>query len=180
MFSLTVSTLLWADLSNPYVWTVLLVTGGFGMIGFADDYLKLTKRNTKGLSGKLKLAAQLVISGSAAAVIMTTADPALATGVSVPFFKDLLIDLGILFIPFAMVVMTGSSNAVNLTDADQNGHPDYVDTVADVFDDVWQEEVTGLGYRAPPPDADGVYDIYIRDLSSTGQFGVTLRLGRRL
>ena len=116
LFSLTVSTLLWADLSNPYVWTVLLVTGGFGMIGFADDYLKLTKRNTQGLSGKLKLAAQLVISGSAAAVIMTTADPALATGVSVPFFKDLLIDLGILFIPFAMVVMTGSSNAVNLTD----------------------------------------------------------------
>jgi phospho-N-acetylmuramoyl-pentapeptide-transferase len=116
LFSLTVSTLLWADLSNPYVWTVLLVTGGFGMIGFADDYLKLTKRNTKGLPGKLKLAAQLVISGSAAAVIMTTADPALATGVSVPFFKDLLIDLGILFIPFAMIVMTGSSNAVNLTD----------------------------------------------------------------
>ena len=116
LFSLTVSTLLWADLSNPYVWTVLLVTGGFGMIGFADDYLKLTKRNTKGLPGKLKLAAQLVISGSAAAVIMTTADPRLATGVSVPFFKDLLIDLGILFIPFAMIVMTGSSNAVNLTD----------------------------------------------------------------
>ena len=50
LFSLTVSTLLWADLSNPYVWTVLLVTGGFGLIGFADDYLKLTKRNTKGLS----------------------------------------------------------------------------------------------------------------------------------
>ena len=116
LFSLTMSTLLWADLSNPYVWTVLLVTGGFGMIGFADDYLKLTKRNTKGLPGKLKLAAQFVISGSAAAVIMTTADPALATGVSVPFFKDLLIDLGILFIPFAMIVMTGSSNAVNLTD----------------------------------------------------------------
>ena len=116
LFSLTVSTLLWADLSNLYVWTVLLVTGGFGLIGFADDYLKLTKRNTKGLSGKLKLVAQLAISGSAAAVIMTTADPALATGVSVPFFKDLLIDLGILFIPFAMIVMTGSSNAVNLTD----------------------------------------------------------------
>jgi phospho-N-acetylmuramoyl-pentapeptide-transferase len=116
LFSLTVSTLLWADLSNPYVWTVLLVTGGFGLIGFADDYLKLTKRNTKGLSGKVKLAAQLAISGTAAAVIMTTADPALATGISVPFFKDLLIDLGILFIPFAMIVMTGSSNAVNLTD----------------------------------------------------------------
>ena len=71
LFSLTVSTLLWADLSNLYVWTVLLVTGGFGLIGFADDYLKLTKRNTKGLSGKLKLVAQLAISGSAAAVIMT-------------------------------------------------------------------------------------------------------------
>lgn len=116
LFSLTVSTLLWADLSNPYVWTVLLVTGGFGMIGFADDYLKLTKRNTKGLSSKLKLAAQLVISGAAAAVIMATTEPDLATGISVPFFKGLLIDLGILFIPFAMLVMTGSSNAVNLTD----------------------------------------------------------------
>lgn len=116
LFSLTVSTTLWADLSNPYVWTVLLVTGGFGLIGFADDYLKLTKRNTKGLSGKIKLLAQLIISFSAAVTIMNTTAAPLGDGLAVPFFKDLLIDLGLFFIPFAMFVMTGASNSVNLTD----------------------------------------------------------------
>lgn len=116
LFSLTVSTLLWADLSNPYVWTVLMVTAGFGLIGFADDYLKLTKRNSKGLSSRLKLIGQLTISGLAAAFIVSTTPDPLATGLAVPFFKDLLINLGIFFIPFAMIVMTGASNAVNLTD----------------------------------------------------------------
>jgi hypothetical protein len=65
------------------------------------------------------------------------------------------------------------AHAVNPTDADQNGHPDYVDTVADVFDEVWRKEVDDLGYQPPPSDSDGLYDIYIRDLSSTAQFGVT-------
>ena len=92
------------------------MTVGVGVSGCAGEYLTLTKRNTKGGSEKLKLAAQCAICGPAASIIITATHPALATGVSVPFFKDLLIDLGILFIPFAMIVMTGSSNAVNLTD----------------------------------------------------------------
>jgi len=116
LFSLTVSTMLWADLSNPYVWTVLLVTVGFGAIGFADDFLKLTKRNPKGLSSRLKLIGQLGVSFTAALVIMMTMPPPLNDGLSLPFLKDFLIDLGPVFIPFAMIVMTGASNAVNLTD----------------------------------------------------------------
>ena len=116
LFALTVSTLLWADLSNPYVWTVLLVTGGFGLIGFGDDYLKLTKRNARGLPSRWKFAGQLAISFVAAVAIMTTTPANLADGLAVPFFKDLLLNLGLFFIPFAMLVMTGASNAVNLTD----------------------------------------------------------------
>ncbi len=116
ILSLTVSTLLWADLSNSYVWTVLLVTGGFGLIGFGDDYLKITKRNPKGLSSKFKFLAQLLVSAVAAVVIVSSTPAHLSEGLAVPFFKDLLLDLGIFFIPFAMIVMTGASNAVNLTD----------------------------------------------------------------
>ncbi len=116
ILSLTVSTLLWADLSNSYVWTVLLVTGGFGLIGFGDDYLKITKRNPKGLSSKFKFLAQLLVSAVAAIVIASSTPTHLSEGLAVPFFKDLLLDLGIFFIPFAMIVMTGASNAVNLTD----------------------------------------------------------------
>lgn len=116
LFSLTTSTVLWADLSNPFVWTVLLVTGGFGMIGFIDDYMKLTKRNPKGVSSRAKLLGQLGVSLTAALVIMSNTPDPLSTGLAVPFFKDLLINLGIFFVPFAMLVMTGASNAVNLTD----------------------------------------------------------------
>lgn len=116
LFSITASTVLWADLSNPFVWTVLMVTVGFGLIGFVDDYLKLTKRNPKGASGRLKLGCQLAVSFAAAMVILNHSPESLAAGLSVPFFKDLLLDLGLFFIPFAMFVMTGASNAVNLTD----------------------------------------------------------------
>ena len=116
LFSLTASTLLWADLSNSYVWTVLLVTSGFGAIGFADDYLKLTKRNPKGLASRTKFLGQLLVSGLAGAAIMATTAAPLNDGVALPFVKDVLIDLGVLFLPFAMIVMTGASNAVNLTD----------------------------------------------------------------
>ena len=112
-----VTTLLWADLTNRYVWVVLLVTIGYGAIGFGDDFLKLTKRNTKGLPGRVKLLAQIGIGVVAAAIVIwrpagAAARPALA----VPFFKDLLIQLGWFFLPFAMLVMVGASNAVNLTD----------------------------------------------------------------
>jgi phospho-N-acetylmuramoyl-pentapeptide-transferase len=116
LIAITVSTLLWADLSNRLVWIVLLVTIGFGLIGFADDYLKLTKRDSQGLPGKLKLLAQLIISLTAASAVAVLMPAELATNLAVPFFKDLLVPLGLLFWPFAVLVLVGASNAVNLTD----------------------------------------------------------------
>ncbi len=117
MIPFFISTLLWADLSNAYVWVVLFVTLGFGLVGFADDYLKLTKRNTKGVSGRLRLSIQAVVAGIAAYFISSLAAPELANTLAVPFFKDVLIQLGlILFIAFSVLVMVGAANAVNLTD----------------------------------------------------------------
>ncbi|EKE76007.1 MULTISPECIES: phospho-N-acetylmuramoyl-pentapeptide-transferase [Oceanibaculum] len=116
LLALVVSTLLWADLRNLHVWTVLLVTCGFGLIGFFDDFLKLTKRNAKGLPGRLKLAGQISVSLAAAIMFAWISEPALSTSLAVPFFKALLIDLGWFFIVFAALVMVGASNAVNLTD----------------------------------------------------------------
>jgi phospho-N-acetylmuramoyl-pentapeptide-transferase len=116
LLALGVSTLLWADLRNGYVWAVLLVTLGFGAIGFVDDWLKVTKRNTKGVSGRQKLIAQALI-GLAAAIWITWMLPApLADKLALPVFKELLIPFGILFPLLAMLVMVGASNAVNLTD----------------------------------------------------------------
>lgn len=116
LISVTISTLLWADLSNPYVWFVLTVMIGFGAIGFVDDYLKLTHRNTKGLSGRKKLLWQILISFVVAIGIVLTLPDGLYDTLALPFAKSLLIPLGVLFVPFAMVVMIGASNAVNLTD----------------------------------------------------------------
>jgi phospho-N-acetylmuramoyl-pentapeptide-transferase len=116
LLAVSVSTLLWADLSNVYVWIVLLVTIGFGAIGFADDYLKLTKRNSKGLSSRRKLFWQAVISVAAAAAIQYVAPANLSGQVAVPFFKNILIDAGVLYVPFVLLVLIGASNAVNLTD----------------------------------------------------------------
>lgn len=116
LIAITISTLLWADLKNGYVWAVLLVTGGFGMVGFVDDYLKLTKRNTKGLPGKAKLVAQILIGGAATFWVMQIGPDGMATHLAVPFFKSLLVNFGWFFLPFAIFVMVGASNAVNLTD----------------------------------------------------------------
>jgi phospho-N-acetylmuramoyl-pentapeptide-transferase len=116
LLALTLATLLWVDLRNGYVWVVLIVTLGFGIVGFLDDYLKLTKRNSKGLSGRVKLLAQCLIGLSAAFVIISITSPPLATGVAIPVLKDVLIPLGMAFPVFAMLVMVGASNAVNLTD----------------------------------------------------------------
>ncbi|HEX6103503.1 MAG TPA: phospho-N-acetylmuramoyl-pentapeptide-transferase [Alphaproteobacteria bacterium] len=116
LLALAISTLLWADLGNRYVWIVLWVTIGYGAIGFGDDFLKLTKRNSKGLPGRMKLALQVGIGLIAAMSIMVVAPEELATELAVPFLKDVLIHLGILFVPFAALVMVGASNAVNLTD----------------------------------------------------------------
>jgi phospho-N-acetylmuramoyl-pentapeptide-transferase len=116
LLSVTISTLLWADLTNAYMWIVLLVMLGFGAVGFGDDFLKLTKRNSKGLSSKKKLAGQAVVSVVAALLIQHEAPAGLSGQVAVPFFKHILIDAGILYIPFVLVVMVGASNAVNFTD----------------------------------------------------------------
>jgi phospho-N-acetylmuramoyl-pentapeptide-transferase len=114
--AMTISTLLWADLLNPYVWAALFVTLGYGALGFGDDYLKLTKRNTKGLSGRLKLVGQAGIGLVASAWIAWHIGGALGTGIAIPDFKNLMIPLGLAFPLFGMLVMMGASNAVNLTD----------------------------------------------------------------
>src|SRR3546814_76068 len=93
-----------------------MVTAGFGLVGFADDYLKLTRRNSKGLAGRYKMLGQIVISAIAAVAVSAVMQGPLSTSMTVPFLKDVLINLGWFFIPFAVVVMTGASNAVNLTD----------------------------------------------------------------
>ena len=113
--ALGISTLLWADLRNGYVWAVLLVTFGFGAVGFFDDYMKLTKRG-KGVSGRLRLLIEFAIALAAVTwVVWLTREP-LSTSLAVPFFKSFLRDLGYFFFPFAMFVVVGSANAVNLTD----------------------------------------------------------------
>ena len=116
LLGIVVAVLLWADLSNAYVWIVLLVTVGFGVIGLADDYLKLTKRNTRGLPGRMKLLFQTLIAGGAVAWFIAVTPAPLDTGLAIPFFKDVLIGLGLFLIPFGIVVIVGASNAVNLTD----------------------------------------------------------------
>ncbi len=116
LIALILSTALWADLRNGYIWAALGVTIGYGIIGFIDDYLKVTKRNHKGLSGKLKLSLQIIIALAAALWIMKLTRDPLSTSLAIPFFKDVLLDLGWFFIPFAAFVMVGASNAVNLTD----------------------------------------------------------------
>ncbi len=116
LVSLTASTLLWADLRNGYVWAVLLLTLGYGGVGFLDDYLKLSRRNTKGVSVRGKLLAQLVLGlGCAVWIWLLTREP-LGSSLTVPVFKDVLIPLSFLFPLIGMIVMIGSSNAVNLTD----------------------------------------------------------------
>ncbi len=116
LLAVTLSTMFWADLRNGFVWIVLFVTVGFGAIGFADDYLKLTRRNSKGLPGRLKLVAQILIGLIAAYVIMRLSPAPLDDSLAVPFFKALLVHLGWFFLPIAAFVMVGASNAVNLTD----------------------------------------------------------------
>ena len=116
LFALTVATVLWADLTNGYVWVALGVTITYGTIGFLDDYLKVLHRNSAGLSSKLKLGLQTAIAIAAGLWIMRLLPEPLSTTLAVPFFKSLLIDLGWMFPAFAVVVMVGASNAVNLTD----------------------------------------------------------------
>jgi phospho-N-acetylmuramoyl-pentapeptide-transferase len=114
--SLAISTLLWVDLHNGYVWPVLFVTLGYGALGFWDDFQKVTKRNTRGVSGRTKLVVQATIGLVAAIWIMSMERGPLSMAVTFPVFKDAAIQLGYAFPLFAMFVMVGASNAVNLTD----------------------------------------------------------------
>ncbi|MCR6632624.1 MAG: phospho-N-acetylmuramoyl-pentapeptide-transferase [Magnetospirillum sp.] len=116
LIALTVATLLWADLRSHYVWIVLMVTLGYGGIGFMDDFLKVSKKNPKGLPGKLKLVGQIGIALIAAGWIYAIQREPMAGSLAVPFLKSVLLQLGWFFIPFAVFVIIGASNAVNLTD----------------------------------------------------------------
>ena len=111
-----VSTLLWARLDNGFVWIVLLVTMGFGAIGFADDFAKVSKQNTAGVSGKVRLGLGFLIAAIASYAAYSLHPAELQNQLALPIFKDVLINLGFLFIPFAVIVIVGSANAVNLTD----------------------------------------------------------------
>lgn len=118
ILSVLISTFLWADLSNRFVWVVILVTIGFAVLGFIDDYKKLTKRSSNGISGKIKLLFQIVLSVGIAIWIVdiSSSYSQNSTYIAFPFFKDFLLDLGYFYVFFAAFVMVGSSNAVNLTD----------------------------------------------------------------
>jgi phospho-N-acetylmuramoyl-pentapeptide-transferase len=114
LLSLLISVLLWSNLDNRCVWRVTFVTVAYGLLGFADDYLKVTKRNSKGLSGRLKLLWQTGVAAVVAIAIYS--DPSFDARLAVPFFKTFQPELGILYVPLAIFVIVGTSNAVNLTD----------------------------------------------------------------
>jgi len=114
--ALLFSTLLWARLDNPYVWIVLGVTVAFGLIGFADDYAKVSKQNTKGVSSRTRFLLGLVIAALACWFAAQSHPEALSGQLALPVFKNVLLDMGLFFIPFGMIVIVGAANAVNLTD----------------------------------------------------------------
>src|SRR5512145_2816461 len=116
LVAIVASTLLWADLTNRFVWITLGVTLAFGLIGFWDDYLKLVVGNSRGLIARYKYFWQSVAGLGAAVALYATAKTPIETTLIVPFFKDVLIPLGPFFIVLAYFVIVGSSNAVNLTD----------------------------------------------------------------
>lgn len=110
-------TLLWADLTNPFIWVAVLATAAFGAIGFADDYLKVTRRSHHGLRPRYKLGLQVVAATIVGLVLLELAARDLySTRLIFPFFKNLIPDLGVFYVPFAVIVLVGASNAVNLTD----------------------------------------------------------------
>ena len=111
-----ISTLLWVPLSNPYLWPVLLIAASYGAIGAVDDWLKLKKRSSDGMSGRQKLTLQVGTAFIASFMLIQLSPDDLRYGVALPFLKDTLLYLGLFYVPFAILVIVGASNAVNLTD----------------------------------------------------------------
>lgn len=116
LLSIAVSTLLWGNLENKYVWLTLLVTLAFGAIGWVDDYRKVVEKNSKGLPARWKYFWQSLLAIVAGTYMFATAPSAAETSLIIPFFKDVLLDMGIFYIVLSYFVIVGSSNAVNLTD----------------------------------------------------------------
>jgi phospho-N-acetylmuramoyl-pentapeptide-transferase len=118
---LIVGTLLWADLSNVYIWAVLLVTSGYGFLGFLDDYAKVTKQTTEGISGRLRLLLEVAIAMAAVTLIILYGGhppetPNLGTSIAFPIFKQVLLNLGWFYLAFGAFIIVGGANAVNFTD----------------------------------------------------------------
>lgn len=116
LVAIVISTLLWGDLTSHYIWVVLFVTTGVGVVGWVDDYRKVVEKNSKGLSAKWKLVWQSLIALAAGCYLYSSAQTAPETQLIVPFFKDVAINLGPAFIVMTYFVIVGTSNAVNLTD----------------------------------------------------------------
>jgi phospho-N-acetylmuramoyl-pentapeptide-transferase len=116
LLGIVVATLLWANPRNPYVWIVLAVTLGFGLVGFYDDYLKVTRQSHSGFAGAFRLAIEAAIAIAACIAISSLGRPAFATALVFPVFKDMVINLGWFFPVFAAFVIVGAGNSVNLTD----------------------------------------------------------------
>lgn len=114
LISIFVPTVLWADTRNVLVWCALLICAGFGLIGYIDDYMKVSKKNPKGLKGRTRLFFEFLLSFLVSVVVYKYTD--LGTTLDFPFFKGQGVDLGIMYIPFSMLVIVGTANAVNLTD----------------------------------------------------------------
>lgn len=113
---LVVSTLLWANPRNPYVWIVLAVTLGFGFVGFYDDYLKVTKQTDAGFSGRIRLLIEFAIAGLACFALVWLGRAPFSTSLVIPFFKDVALNFGWFFVVFGAFIVVGAGNAVNLTD----------------------------------------------------------------
>ena len=109
-------TLLWADLKNSYVWVLLMVATSFGLLGFVDDYLKIKRKNSQGISSRMKLLFQIILSLIAIFLLLKFGNNEHLENLYFPFFKNITLHLGLFFIPFALFIIVGSSNAVNLTD----------------------------------------------------------------
>ena len=116
LFASVGSTIIWMQLDNQFVWSILLIMIGFGAIGIIDDWMKISKNSSSGLNGKLKISLQILIAFPAVMAVIQYSPQELQNGLAVPFLKDFFINLGFLFIPFLVFVVVGASNSVNLTD----------------------------------------------------------------